>query len=594
MDIPSHPPTPSQHIAFGPFRFDRRAGDLYRNHELVPLQPQSLQLLRSLLERPGEVLSRAELCARLWPPHTVVDFDVGLNAAIKKLRAALADPPTRPHYIETVPRRGYRFIGVRKSAGPCPPIDALAVLPFSLTGGGSRMKYLGEAIAERLINALSAVPGIGKVIARDAAFRHAHGEPAGIGRALGVRAILTGHLTITRRAARLTAELMDTVEATHLWGTILERPLAELSQLQVELAEEICAALSVSLPDQSAQPGQGSRAQKFDVYRLYLQGRYAFGKRTLSATNEAIDLFEKAIGSDSRFALAHSGLADCYNMLSSWEVGFLDPRVGFEKARQLALRALQLDQRSAEAHTSLAFTYLHYSWEWEPAEQEFRRALAIDPHYPHARHWYSHLLGALGRTDESLQESQTLVELDPFDLVTNVHMSWHHYMAREYAPAFREGQRTLEMEKRWAWGYFFTGLALNGLGEYRDAVRRFRKAWELSGRQNFVAYTALGHACGNAGMHDEARDILRRLQDLARTRYVSSYETALIYLALGEQDPAIELLNRAVEERSGWLPYLTNDVRLDPIRKSAEFVRLSARVGLPPQGRATGHRPTPP
>lgn len=232
----------------------------------------------------------------------------------------------------------------------------------------------------------------------------------------------------------------------------------------------------------------------------------------------------------------------------------------------------------------LAFAHLHYSWEWDPSEQEFKRALAINPHYSQARHWYSHLLGALGRAAESLQESQTLVELDPFDLITNVHMTWHHYMAREFAPALREAQRTIQMEKRWGtWPQFFKGLALIGLGEYRDAVRTFRKAFELSGRQNFVAFSALGHACGNAGMHDHAREVLQRLQEMSKTRYVSSYEIALIHLGLGEEDMALACLNKAVEERSGWLPYLTNDVRLDPLRSSPEFASVAARVGLPSQ-----------
>jgi len=578
----------SQHVAFGPYRFDRDAGDLYRREKVVPLQPQSLQLLRCLLERPGEVVSRTELCARLWPPRTVVDFEVGLNAAIKKLRTALMDSPASPHYIETVARRGYRFIGIRKASATCRAIDALAVLPFSLEGGNNRMKHLGEAVAERLIHALSAVPGIGKVIARDAAFKHAGCEPADIGRALAVRAVLKGHLTISRRSARLTAELIDTSDAAHLWGTILERPLSELTQVQVELADEVCAALSASLSDQGSKQDETERAQRFDVYRLYLQGRYAFGKRTLSDTNEAIRLFEKAIQSDNRFALAHAGLADCYNALSSWEVGSLPPRVGFDKGRELALRALQLDARSAEAHTSLAFAHLHYSWEWDLSEQEFKRALALNPHYSQAHHWYSHLLGALGRTAESLQQSQTLVELDPFDLITNVHMTWHHYMAREFAAALREAQRTIQMEKRWGtWPQFFKGLALSGLGEHRDATRAFRKGFEESGQQNFVALSALGHAYGAAGMYDQARDVLQRLQEVSRTRYVSSYEIALIHLGLGEEDMALESLNKAVEERSGWLPYLANDVRLDPLRSNPRFTSIAARVGLPSHSSAS-------
>jgi hypothetical protein len=217
--------------------------------------------------------------------------------------------------------------------------------------------------------------------------------------------------------------------------------------------------------------------------------------------------------------LAHSGLADCYNTLSAWESGAIAPRVGFEKARLSALCALQLDKRSAEAHTSMAYTHLHYSWEWESAEHEFKQALAISPNYAHAHHWYSHLLAAVGRVDESLAESRKLIELDPFDLINNVHLSWHHYMAREFPAAISEVQRTLAK-------------------------------------------------------------VLTQLGELSQTRYISSYEIALIHISLGEHDRALDLLDVAVEDRSGWLPYLLNDVRLDPVRSTARFAKLTARAGL--------------
>jgi TolB-like protein len=483
-------------------------------------------------------------------------------------------------------------VGSRKSSGKRAAIDSIAVLPFALTGGPANMRFFGEGIAECLIQALSELPGIRKVIARNSAFKYADSDPLEAGRMLGVRAVLTGRLRISRQSASLSAELVDTADSAHLWGGVIDRPLKELPHSQADLADEICAALSPKLPGKQLPVDGRRRVANFDAYRLYLQGRYAWNKRPAAgAVDEAIGLFEEAIKHDNGFALAHTGLADCYNTLSAWESGSIAPRVGFEKARLSALRALQLDKRSAEAHTSLAYTHLHYSWEWGSAEHEFKQALAISPNYAHAHHWYSHLLAAVGRVDESLAESRKLIELDPFDLINNVHLSWHHYMARAFPAAISEAQRTLAMEKRFHWGYFFAGLALDAAGEHRDALKHLRTSLELSG-QSTVMLAALGHAYGTAHKHDAARKVLEQLGELAKTRYISSYETALIHIALDEHDRALELLDAAVEERSGWLPYLLNDVRLDPVRSSARFTGLTARVGLRPLPVHPIHRPS--
>ena len=473
--------------------------------------------------------------------------------------------------------------GSRKSAGKRAAIDSIAVLPFALSGGPTNMKFFGEGLAECLIQALSELPGIRKVIARNSAFKYAESDPLEVGRMLGVRAVLTGRLRIARQSASLTAELVDTADSAHLWGTVIDRPLKELPHSEADLADEICAALSPKLPGKQPPVKRGRRVANFDAYRLYLQGRYAWSKRPAAgAVDEAIGLFEKAIEHDSGFALAHAGLADCYNTLSAWESGSIAPRVGFEKARLSTLCALQLDKRCAEAHTSLAYSHLHYSWEWESAEHEFKQALAISPNYANAHHWYSHLLAAVGRLDESLAESRKLIELDPLDLVNNVHLSWHHYMARQFPAAISEAQRTLAMEKRFQWGHFFTGLALDAVGEHRDALKYLRTSLDLSG-QSTVMLAALGHAYGTAHEYDAARKVLTQLGDLSQTRYISSYEIALIHISLGEHDRALDLLDVAVEERSGWLPYLLNDVRLDPVRSTARFASLTARVGLRPE-----------
>lgn len=487
-------------------------------------------------------------------------------------------PSTLPEPIISYGHHGQPWIASTRNSGKRAAVDSIAVLPFALTGGPASMKFFGEGIAECLIQALSELPGIRKVIARNSAFKYAESDPLEAGRLLGVRAVLTGRLRISHQSASLTAELVDTMDSAHLWGAVIDRPLKELPHSQADLADEICAALSPKLAGK--QVNRGRRVANFDAYRLYLQGRYAWSKRPAAgAVDEAIGLFEKAIEHDSGFALAHTGLADCYNTLSAWESGAIAPRVGFEKAKLSALCALQIDKRSAEAHTSMAYTHLHYSWDWQSAEHEFKQALAISPNYAHAHHWYSHLLAAVGRVDESLAESRKLIELDPFDLINNVHLSWHHYMAREFPAAISEAQRTLAMEKRFHWGYFFAGLALDAAGDHRDALKHLRTSLELSG-QSTVMLAALGHAYGTAHKHDAARKVLTQLGELSQTRYISSYEIALIHIALGEHDRALDLLDMAVEERSGWLPYLLNDVRLDPLRSTARFATLTARVGL--------------
>jgi len=499
---------------------------------------------------------------------------------------------THPDPIKSYGHHGQPWIASTRNSGKRAAIDSIAVLPFALSGGPANMKFFGEGLAECLIQALSELPGIRKVIARNSAFKYAESDPLEAGRMLGVRAVLTGRLRMSRQSASLTAELVDTTDSAHLWGAVIDRPLKELPHSQADLADEICAALSPKLPGKQPQVKRGRRVANFDAYRLYLQGRYAWSKRPAAgAVDEAIALFEKAIEHDSGFALAHAGLADCYNTLSAWESGSIAPRVGFEKARLSTLCALQLDKRCAEAHTSLAYSHLHYSWEWESAEHEFKQALAISPNYVHAHHWYSHLLAAVGRLDESLAESRKLIELDPLDLVNNVHLSWHHYMAREFPAAISEAQRTLAMEKRFQWGHFFTGLALNAVGEHRDALKYLRASLDLSG-QSTVMLAALGHAYGTAHEYDAARKVLTQLGEFSQTRYISSYEIALIHISLREHDRALDLLDVAVEERSGWLPYLLNDVRLDPVRSTARFAALTARVGLRPASVAQLHPPT--
>jgi tetratricopeptide (TPR) repeat protein len=405
-----------------------------------------------------------------------------------------------------------------------------------------------------------------------------------VGRALGVRALLTGKLTLRAGLLSISAELLDSTDLRHVWGGKYQRTLGEASGLQDDIANAIADELKLKL---SPRPKRARARHTTDLaaYQLYLQGRYWWNKRpTQGAVQQAIEFFKRAIAKDPGFALPYAGLADSYNTLAAWESGIMAPNVAFPMARAAASQALQADPTLAEAHTSLAYSEFHFGWNWQRAEEEFHRALSLNPNYAYCRHWYSHYLAAAGRIEESLAESIRIIELDPFDLIINVHLSWHYYMACQHAEALDQAERTLAMEPAFHWGYFFRGLALEQLQRPGDAVDSLRKAGELSGRSTVMA-SALGHAYATAGDHQSARELLATLKETSRQRYVSSYEIALIHVALGENDLAFDWLDRAFEERSGWMPYLNSEPRLDRLRTDPHMKELVVRVGLPPKSK---------
>jgi tetratricopeptide (TPR) repeat protein len=317
------------------------------------------------------------------------------------------------------------------------------------------------------------------------------------------------------------------------------------------------------------------------AYQLFLQGRYWWNKRpSQGVVRKGIEFFNQAVARDPDFALAHVGLADSYNTLAAWESGEMAPNIAFPMARAAANRALQADANLAEAHTSLGYAEFHFGWDWRRAEEEFRLALSLNPHYAYCRHWYSHFLTAMGKTQEALAESIRIIELDPLDLVMNVHLAWHYYTARQYWETLEQANHTLGMEPAFQWGYFFRGLALEQMQNLGGAVDAFRKSVESSGGST-VMLSALGHAYGAAGDVHQAREVLRTLDATSRQRYISSYEVALIHVALDEYERAFEWFDKAWEERSGWLPYLNVEPRIDCLRGDVRLQMLASRVGLP-------------
>jgi TolB-like protein/Flp pilus assembly protein TadD len=571
-------------VRFGPFEFDLESLELRKSGRRRRLQQQPASILRVLIDHADQVVTRDALRRHLWADDTFVDFDLGLNAAIRKLRVALGESPERPRFIETVARRGYRFRFADERLAVRRMPTSIAVLPFETANLQS--EYLSDGITEIVIQSISVLPGVRKVIARNSVYRYRGRDPVETGRRFNVQAVLAGRIDSTGERIVLDAELLASADGHRMWGNRYERPASEVPKLVADMCESIAIALGQSKRSRSAKtPG-------FDAYRLYLQGRYAWNKRpAVGAVDKAISLFDESMRLDPESHLPLVGLADSYNTLAAWESGSIAPQVGFVKAKEAATHALRLCKHSAEAHASLGYANLHYDWDLAAAEKEFNCALRLNPNYSHAHHWYSHLLIAAGRADEALAESHKILELDPLDLIINVHLAWHYYMAGKPEQALAEARRVLDMEGSFHWGHFFAGLALDALGERHDAIAELDKAVELSGRST-VMVSALGYGLAAAGQHDRAIVILDELEQWSRSRYVSSFEVALIHAALGEVDEAFSRLDRAYDERSGWLPYAAVEPRLVALRSDARFGRLLEKIRLAASDSETRPRTT--
>ena len=311
-----------------------------------------------------------------------------------------------------------------------------------------------------------------------------------------------------------------------------------------------------------------------EAYELYLQGRYHWNRRPGPSVWEGLRCFEKAVEREPRFAAAWAGIADVYATLGSWESGVLPPEESLAKATSCALRALELDPDLADAHSTLAYTALHHQLAPERAEQGFRHALELNPSYAAAHHWYSHCLVAVGRFAESLAESRVAVALDPMNLVLNVHLSWHHHMAREPERALEQAERALKLDARFHGGHYFVGWAAEGVGDQARAVEAMREAMRCSGDDS-VMLAGLARALASAGDRREALAAAAELEKRRQGRAMFAYELALVHLALGDRDRALELLERARLDRSGWLAYLGVDPRLDPVRTNPRFAAIT-------------------
>jgi TolB-like protein/Tfp pilus assembly protein PilF len=458
---------------------------------------------------------------------------------------------------------------------------SIAVLPFLNRSNDPENDYLCEGLAEELISALTRIRSC-LVVARASAFsfRGHDIDVREIGRRLNVDTILEGSVHRVGDRLRITAQLIDAGNGFHFWSERFDRQIVDVFAIQDEITLAIVKQLKVELVAKERSALLTQRAESLESYNLYLKGRYYWAQRP-QGIGKAMEYFKQAIDKAPNYARARAGLADCYATLGSWENGTMPPIEAMAKAKESATKALDLDIRLAEAHTTLAYRTTHHDWDWACAEAQFQHAFELNPNYAVCHHWYSHYLTAVGRTEESLKASKRCLELDPLDLVINIHMAWHYQFARQYEQAIEQCWKTSELHPNSFWPAYFFGLAYEQQGQVDRAVEEFRASVRMSGDVTF-ATAALGHLYGTAGKADKARAVYEELKARAERAYVPAYDIALVCIGLGWNDQALEYLARAYGERSGWMTYLKVDPRLDPLHNDVRFLDLLRRVRLAP------------
>ena len=627
-------PTSAGIVCFGAFEADLRSRELRRNGARVRLPDQAFLVLAILLERPGELVTREDIRKRLWLSDTFVDFDHGLNNAVNRLRDALEDSANLPRYIETLPRRGYRFIGALNSAplqvAPVSPetqpqtaaipgkpsshrtfvrlwiplvaavcgflllflalrshsrlspaqIHSLVVLPFENLSGDPSQEYLADGMTDALITDLANIPSV-RVVSRTTAMHYKGSRKplAEIAHELEVDAAVEGSVSRSGYRVRVNAQLVQSANDRHLWAKSYEQELGDIMELQNSLAEAISQEIAAELSPEERLRMRSLRPVNAEAYEAYLKGRFYWNKRTVPALQTAKRFFVEAIEKDPSYALAYAGLADVYDVLGSGVAAALPPSEAMPRAREAATKAIELDPRLAEGHTSLAGIKFSFDWDWQGAETEFRRAIELNPNDVTAHYWYAQLLLALGRWDESLANVNKAAQLDPFlpQLASFRGAIFHN--RRHYDIALEQERKALALDPGHFVIHFDLGRGYEQLGNYKQAVNEFQKALELSG-DDFTTKASLAHVYAVSGDKTEAEKILNELKQKSTSNNLS-YQIAEIYIALGRQDQAFQWLEKAYEDRSEWLTWIAIEPKLDPIRGDPRFHELLRRMKLP-------------
>jgi len=562
-------------VHFGEFELDTAAGELYRQGTKLKLQDQPLQILQILLRRPGEVVTREELQQKIWPSDTFVDFDHGINNAIKRLREALGDAAETPRYVETLPRRGYRFIG--KIECDVPRMRSLVVLPLENLSHDPQQEYFADGLTEALITTLAKIGEL-RVVSRTSAmlYKCVRKPLSEIARELEVDAIVEGTVLRAGHRVRITAQLIDASKETHLWAESYERDLRNVLALQSDLAQAIAREIQVKLtPQDQAHLGQVHPVDP-EAYEAYLKGRYHWNKRSREGHAKAVQYFQEAIAKDPAYAAAYSGLADSLSVMGMW--GVLPPGEGCGKAKLFALRALEIDSGLAEAHASLAWATAHYDYDFVAAEREFERSIELNPRYATAHHFFGFCLGIMGRYEEGYTELKRAIRLEPHLSVIRFGLAFVYWCGHKYEEAVEQCKKALDLDPNSVQAHAWLGVSYTAMSLYKPAIEALKKTVELS-QSASVGVACLAEAYAAAGYTEEAHSLLEQLIGTSQPRYATAYFIARIYAALNRNEEALQWLETAHRRHDWMLPRV--DSRFDGLRSTSRFQDLMNRMNFP-------------
>ena len=578
---------------FHGFRLEEAQLRLLYQDQPVPLKPKILDLLLFLVRKRGQLIAKDELMREIWPDAIVEENNITVSMSI--LRKTLGEARGDRQFIETVPRRGYRFVAEVTELLPKPvpsgeldetilvepedePIDSLAVIPMEGLDKDFNVEYLSDGITESIINMLSRIPKL-RVLACSTVFRFKGKDvdPQQVGHLLNVKAVTMIRVIRLGDKLIIRSELVKVADGSQLWGEQYNRDPSDILAIQ----EEIAKAITESLKFKLTRDDQISLAKRWtynsEAYNLYLRGRYFWNKYSKDWVLKAIEIFKQAIAIDSNYALAYCGLADAYFRLSNVH---LPPREVLPKAKEAALKAVEIDENLAEAHSSLGLVKVYYDYDWASAESEFRKALRLNPDLVLAHQRFGSYLSFMGRFEEANRHYEAALELDPFSLQINMNLATTFYLRGEYDRAISHLKKTTELEPNYMPTLFVLGCTYLQQGRLAEAIEQFQFIYRLD-EEAYLALGFMGYAHALAGQRAEAETLLNVLQEISQRKYVSPYSMLVIHLGLGPEERVFELLEKLYEDHNDWLVWLKVSPELRTVRNHPKFKDLLKRVGFP-------------
>jgi TolB-like protein/Tfp pilus assembly protein PilF len=574
---------------FGPFRMDVNMRSLEKAGRPFPLRARLFDILELLVRRHGTLVTKEELIKHIWPNQFVEDNNLTVN--MSALRKALGEAGSVHKYIETIPGRGYRFkarvseakdlrVGFLgkggRNAGEA--IRSLAVLPLLNVSGDAEIDYLSEGITENIINSLSGIPQL-RVMARSTVFRYREGglDPREIGTKLNVDGVLVGRLQQEGDTLWIGIELVDIQDGSQIWGKKYERKLREAFAVQDDIAREISETLFIKLTQRQYDQITRRHTDDWEAYQLYLKGRYFWGRREIQQIRKAMRYFEAAIALDNNFASAYVGLADCYTSLGLWHES--TPKEAFPRAKQTLLKALEIDDRLAEAHATLAVINEFFDWDFAAAEGEYKYAINLNPNSALTHHRYAVYLSRAGRFDEAMKSIRLAQRIDPLSGLVNHKIGLILHYGREFESAVEHCRETLELDPLFGGSHIVISLSLLKMGQLEEALAEARIANDLMGN-DLESLANLGHTLAAAGRLKEAKEILSELLEISGCKYLPPFIPAIIYAGLEDKDPAFQWLEQAYHEHSYYLTALKTIPLFDSLSHDPRFADLLRRIGL--------------